>query len=133
MDTLQEVELVDTDLSIDSLASDIDINIEGKYPLQINNHFIVSAVREDNRRFRCVTCGNEIDVSETVWRQSTASNRRQASEYVIGHFLECNCDSPDTFRDVVDSVMDPYVGRPLSTVTIRHIKKDLRDAMASYE
>lgn len=133
MDTLQEVELVDTDLSIDSLTSDIDINIEGKYPLQINNHFIVAAVREDNRRFRCVTCGNDIDVSETVWRQSKADNRRKATEYVIGHFLECGCDSPETFKDVVDGVMNPYVGRPLSTVTIRHIKEDLRNAMASYE
>jgi len=79
MDTLQEVELVDTDLSIDSLPPDIDINIEGEYPLQIYNHFIVAAVREDNRRFRCVTCGSEIDVSETVWRQSKAENRRKAS------------------------------------------------------
>lgn len=133
MDTLQEVELVDTELSLDSLTSDIDINIEGNYPLEINNHFIVVAVKEDNRRFRCVTCGSGIDVSETLWRQSKAVNRRKATEYAIGHFLECNCDSPDTFKDVVNGVMSPYVGRPLSTVTIRHIKEDLRSAMASYE
>lgn len=133
MDGLQEVELVDTDLSIGSNSSDIEIDIEGKYPLQINNHFIVAAVKGDNRRFRCVTCGGEIDISETVWRQSKAENRRQAIEYVIGYFLECNCDSPNTFNDVVSGVMDPYVGRLLTKETIRHIERDLRKSIASYE
>ena len=129
----QEAKFVGADLSIDAGCANVDIDVEGEYPLQMNNHFIMASVEKDNRKFRCVTCGSEVNISETVWRSSEPHCRSEATEYVIGYFLDKNCDSPETFRDVVDSVITPYIGEKTSPVTMHHIKRDLKRAMIDYE
>lgn len=129
----KEYKFVGADLSIDTDCSNVDINIEGEYPLQMNNHFIMASVEEDNRKFCCVTCGGKVSTSETVWRSSEPHSRREAIKYVIGYFVDKNCDSPETFGDVVDRVVTPYIGEQASPVTMFHIKRDLKAAMINYE
>ena len=132
MNKPQDTELVDASLSVESGATKANISFEGDYPLQINSHLVMAASERDDIRFICSTCRKKIETSETLWRSVPASQRREAFEYVVGHFVEENCDEPTNLNDIVDSVMEEYIGEPLHTDVMYNIERELTYELTGY-
>jgi len=132
MNKVQNTELVDASLSVEYKAIEPTISFEGDYPLRINGHFVVAATECDGLRFICATCGKEVETSEALWRSATASKRRGAVRYVVGHFVEQNCNTPIELEDIVGSVIEGYIGGPSHPELVHNIERELTQELTGY-